>query len=358
MRSRSKALLAGAVTAVVTAALVVSATAGTGKGPVKLTLADPEGAGRPASLIAERFATRLEQLSRGKIEVTVLYEAGKVTDSTPTQALEANLVRMVRRGKAQLAIVPSRSFEAQGVTTFQAVQAPFLITTESRMRAITTGSIAGRLQEGLAPLGLQGLGLVPENLRRPFGFDKSHPLVSAADFDGAHIRAVYSRATYDLLRTLGATPVDLNGDDYDAAVTAGKVQGAESSFAIANDGGVPAISVTAGNLAFFPKVDVLVANGAAVGKLLTPAQRQLLRRAAADTRSWWNASTSERRDAADYCAMGNRIVQAPAAAIEELRAKSAHLVELMSRTPSTARLIAAIRALPEGSSGIPSCGYS
>lgn len=320
---------------------------------VTLTLANPEGQGRPASLIAERFARNVAKRSKGTIKVRIVYEAGRTNEDTRTAALEANLVRIVRTGKAQLAIIPNRAFRASGVTSFQALQTPFLISTDSQMAAVTTGPIAMKLQSGLESIGLTGLGLVPEGLRRPFGFAK--PLLTPADFKGIKIRAIASTATYDLIRALGATPVDLNGSDFGNAVSTGRVKGAESSLAIAASG-LPTAGYTAGNIAFFPKIDALVANAGALGKL-TATQQEILRRAASETRSITLTTESELRAAAAYCKGGGTIVVAPKPALAALRASTAVLKRRMMSDDRTRTLIAAISGLPAGSaSSIPACG--
>ena len=318
---------------------------------VTVTLANPEPRGRPASQIAERFARRVAIRSKGSLRVRIVYEAGRTTDSTSTKALEANLIRMVRTGKTQLAIVPNRAFQAEGVASFHALQTPFLITTDGQMARATTGSIAATLQSGLPDIGLRGLGLVPEGLRRPFGFEKA--LTTPADFKGVKIRAISSKATYGLIRALGAIPVDVNGLDFEDAVSNGTVRGAESSLRIAVDG-LPARSYTASNIAFFPKIDALVASTDALARL-TSDQRAILRNAAADARASTIATANERSAAAAYCKAGNTIVAAPPSALRSLRARAAALIDAARRDATTRKLIDLLGRQPRSTPSIPSC---
>ena len=44
---------------------------------------------------------------------------------TPSDRIEASAIGAVRAGELQLGLIPSHAFEAQGVTTFRALQAPF-----------------------------------------------------------------------------------------------------------------------------------------------------------------------------------------------------------------------------------------
>lgn len=336
------------------AATLVAAAVGAGTslaGPpqktsstVTLTLANPDGRGRPASMIAEAFATRVKALSKGTLVVKIAYGAGGASESIPRGRLEANLIGLVRSGKDALALIPTRAFQAQGVTSFEALQAPFLITTNAAMDRVTAGRVAVQLQSGLPALGLTGLGLAPEGLRRPFGFEK--PLAAPGDFAGIEISAISSRPTWLLLRALGARPVDLNGNAMERAVQNGTVKGVELSLALAADDGLRAY--TAGNLAFFPKIDALVGNAAAL-KRLSSDQESILTAAAASARSWAVSVLTEKHARDAYCKLGGTVVNAPSSGIAALSAKAAPVLAEMRRDPLTRSLIAEIG--PSGSSG-------
>jgi TRAP-type C4-dicarboxylate transport system substrate-binding protein len=322
---------------------------------VTLTLAATEGRGRPSTAIAETFAARVKALSKGTIVIKIAYQSGRTQgDGTPLGIQEANLIAFVRTGKAELAIVPTRAFDFQGVTSFQAIQAPFLITTEAGMDRVTAGPIAERLQSGLPTLGLIGLGLAPEGLRRPFGIRKA--LVSPEDFAGIGFGASDSKPLVSLLRVLGATPVYLNGNALGQAVEKGRVKGADSTLALAANGGVPQPGFTAGNLAFFPKVDALVANAPAL-KHLGSEQMSVLRHAAATARAWAVATLTERKGRNAYCKAGGTIVTAPSSSIAALRAKAAPIVAAMRTDPLTRSLIAEIGSSGTSGSRLAPCSH-
>src|SRR5262245_12933700 len=307
---------------------------------VTLTLANPEPRGRAASQIAEVFASQAKRLSKGKVLIKIVYEFG--WRDVPDGEIEVNLIRSTRTGKAQLAIVPTRAFQAQRVKSFQALQAPFLITTDTGMARATTGQLATRLQSGLRRIGLTGLGLAPEGLRRPFGHRKA--LVSLADFAGAKIRAIPSKQTWALLRALGATPVVLGGSDWGLAVAKGTVDGAESSLAIAANETNLLSTYTVGNYAFFPKIDALVGNEAPLSKL-SDAQSSALTRAAAVARAWAVASLTERKARNAVCKGGGTVVDASPSAIRKLRAKAAPVLADVRRDALTRSLIAELDPL-------------
>jgi TRAP-type C4-dicarboxylate transport system substrate-binding protein len=313
---------------------------------VTLTLAATESRGRPSTEIAETFASRVKALTKGTIIVKIAYDSGRTQGGeTPLGVQEANLVAMVRTGKAQLAIVPTRAFDFQGISSFLALQAPFLTTTETGMDRATTGKIARQLQSGLPKLGLNGLGLVPEGLRRPFGF--KHALVRPADFAGIRFIASRSKTLLPLLRLLGAKPVNLNGRAADQGVANGTVAGGDSTFALQANHALPQPGFTAGNIAFFPKVDALVGNDGAL-KRLTAAQLTMLRAAAATARTWALSHLTEAKGRVAYCNAGGTVVMAPASAIAALRAKAAPVLASI-RSDSLTRTI--LRELAGSSSG-------
>jgi TRAP-type transport system periplasmic protein len=321
---------------------------------VTLTLAAAEGRGRPSTGIAEVFAARAKALSKGTIVVKIAYQSGG-GNGTPLGLQESNLVALVRSAKVALAIVPTRAFDFQGVSSFQALQAPFLITTDAGMDRATAGLTAEQLQSGLPKLGLTGLSLVPEGLRRPFGFRKA--LVSPADFAGIRFGASRTRALLDLLRAFGATPASYDSKAIEKGINNGTVAGADSTLALAADGALPRPGFTAGNLAFFPKVDALVANAKAL-KRLSSAQVTTLRRAAASARTWALRELTERKGRDAYCKGGGTVVIAPASSIAALRAKAASVLAEMRADPFTRRLIMEIGAMVSPGGTVAPCSHA
>jgi TRAP-type C4-dicarboxylate transport system substrate-binding protein len=345
-------LTAGLVALAVGAGTSLAGPPGKTGSKITLTLAGTEDRGRPSIDIAEAFAARVKALSKGSIVVKIAYDTGGSHQTTTIGVQEGNLVRLVRGAKVQLAIVPSRAFDFEGITSFEAIQAPFLVTTERGMDRLTQGTLAVRLQSGLPRLGLSGLGLVPEGLRRPFGFAK--PLVSPADFAGIGFGANGSKPLLNLMRELGAKQIALTGPAWERAVYNGKVVGADSSLILAADGAIPRIGFTAGNLVFFPKIDALVANSGVL-KRLSAKQVSLLRQAAASARAWAIGALTEQKGRAAYCKAGGTIVTAPATSITALRAKAAPVLAAMRRDPLTRSLIAEIGASSSSAGGVAPC---
>jgi TRAP-type C4-dicarboxylate transport system substrate-binding protein len=311
-----------------------------GRESVELRLAVPEYRGKPAARIAERFAKRVEALSHGSMRVSIAYWPSRFAPTTATRLVQASAVAAVRSNAVQLGVVPASAFRDQGVRSLDALQAPFVIASYALAARTARSPVATRLQAGLAGVGLAGVGLVPEAMLRPFGYLK--PLETPSDFAHLRVRASYSRATYDLLRTLGAEPVDLNAENLDTAVNSGFAEDAESLTTAREQ--FPKDAFTAGNVAFFPKDNVVVVNGDVLGHLSSGGQA-LLRRAAAQTRDETIAATDEGADAAAFCRAGGTVVTAPDSALRALRAKAAPLLAAMRRDPATRSLIGAIERL-------------
>ena len=317
---------------------------------VALQLAVLEYPGRGAARIAERYARRVKALSNGSMHVSITYWRLKVPPATASREIEASAIGAVRSNDLQLGLLPSHAFQAQGVTTLEALQAPFLITSDALAARVAVGPLADRLQAGLDAVSLTGLGLVPEGLDRPFGYLK--PLLTPSDFAGVTVRADPSGATRDLLRALGAHPADINTTDSDTAVYSGFVNDAESIPSAGDQ--FPNSAYAAGNIVLFPRVDVVVASNSAL-RHLRPSQRSILRRAAAEARDETIAAAGEREQAAAFCRGGGTIVSAPAAALHALHARAAVVLAAMRRDPATKALIASIERLEPGGPAIRPC---
>ena len=237
-------------------------------------------------------------------------------------------------GDLDLGLVPTRAFDELGVTSLQALQAPFLVTDDEAMDAVVYSAIRDDLMSGLPSEGFEGLALWPEALRHPYSFNG--PIVTLSDFDGLSIRVPVSKASFDLLQALGAKPHDLAAarDDDD---------GAESGVrTIAN---INRPGIVTGNITFFPKIQMLVAGSTAFARL-TDEERRLVREAAATT-SVWVGEHREHEDTAvaTHCRNGGILVLAKASDVAEIVAAAAPVYAELEEDPLTKRLIGEIRAI-------------
>ena len=298
--------------------------------------------GLPAANAIVEFARQVENRSNGRIVIDPVWHAAGEEPDDWDQAV----ARMVVDGQLDLGLIPSRAWDTEGVNSLRALNAPFLVTSKTVVDEVVTGDLSEDLLAGLDKIGVTGLALLPEGMRHVFWWGE--PLLAADDFAGATIRAPRSATTYALFEALGATPDDLvGGAGFDAAVNAGSVAGAESSFALAT--GLPGSwTTTAGNLTLFPKINSLVANAAAFSQLTTD-QQTVIAAAAEATRDWAVATTAdEPADAEMFCAAGGTVVLASQGQIESLVEASQSVYEELERDEGTHGLIKRIRALAVG----------
>jgi TRAP-type C4-dicarboxylate transport system substrate-binding protein len=315
--------------------------AGGSGNPVRLRLATPDRPGLPGAKAIEHFRDEVAEASDGTVRITPVYEAaGK------GPRFDQAVADLVRSGRMEMALIPARAWDEYGVTSLSALQAPFLIHDQAALNEVVTGELAAPMMQGLRRTGVTGLALLPESLRHPFAF--SGALRTPRDFAGAEIRAPLSEATFALLRALGAEPVDLEGDELTQAINDGSVVAAESAFDLAAPT-LPRMGTGTSNITFFPKVNVLVANSAALRELPESA-RTALDTAAANTLDWVTRTNKDDRNAAlAYCGEGGRVVAASPGDIERLVESSKSVYTDLERDAETKRFIERIR-LVEGQS--------
>jgi TRAP-type C4-dicarboxylate transport system substrate-binding protein len=295
------ALLAGLVLSGCTAG-TVDKSGGAG-GVVTLTLASPEVAGRPGGRDVEYFVEQVESASGGRIRVDVEWAVGTTAASWDQVA-----ARQVIDGTSDLGLVPARAWDTLGVTTLQALQAPFLVTSDAALDAVVSDPVAGEMLAGLDELGVTGLGLFPEGLRHLASF--GDPLLEPADFAGVSIRAPLSDLSWEVLEALGAIPLDLSNEDTTPLLQQGRLGGAETSAAYVTS--FPTRGVLTGNLTPYAKANVLVANSEMLDAL-SEDQRGSLQRAADRTLAHSiGARPPDAAEVAAVCAEGYQVVAATA----------------------------------------------
>ena len=145
-------------------------------GPVVLTLASHDY----NAIEASEFASAVERFSGDSIRIDVKYgvrfydvdyEQGTIVD--------------VQNEVYDLALVGARAWDAAGVKSFNALVAPFLIDSYPLQERVLESSIPERMLEGVEPLGLVGIAVVPGELRRPLGLSRA--LVRPADYRRARV---------------------------------------------------------------------------------------------------------------------------------------------------------------------------
>ena len=168
------------------------------------------------------FVDRAEQLSKGALRIDVVdgwgnYQAG----------FEQQIVGDLAAGKTDLAWVGTRIFDTLGDKSFQALTAPMLIDSYALENAVITSDIPGLMLEGLDRLGVTGLAVLGDGLRKPIAV--SGPLLSPADWRGIHFAAFRSDGQAATIRALGALPTDLWSTALEVGLHKEQAQGFEKN---------------------------------------------------------------------------------------------------------------------------------
>ena len=316
-----------------------------------LKLATMEGRGSPYSDSVVEFARQVKQLSDGSLRLQIIWSGAEEFFGAYGPRAEQDVAGLVQTGKLAAALIPARAWDELGVTSLQALQAPFLVSTEELVEGIVQGEPAEEMLAGLDKAGVVGLALLPEGLRHPVGF--ARPLLTLQDYTGAKIRTSLSNASYRLLEALEAKPVELYGQDFFQAVARGEIDGADSEFALGTD--LPGGTFTA-NVTFYPKVNAIVVN-ADTFRDLSDEHRGILREAAARTLSHALRDTPSEQDRAkSYCENGGKIAFASEADVAEIERTAEPVYEALEADPQTKELIAQFRRMRADSAGarIPS----
>ncbi len=309
--------------------------------PVVIRLGTGDPRGRPDTPVVEGFADAVEELSDGAMRVEVVWEAGD--DSSVPDGFEKGVVQLVQDGELDLGWIATRAWDTVGVKSFQALQAPFLITDQQLLTEVLASPMADEMAAGLEDAGVVGLGLFPDGLRHPMGY--TAPMTSLQDFDGAAIRLVPSEATEALVRALGGRPVyGLTGDALARAIASGDVDGTEISLALAATI-APKGSVLTGNVVLFPQVKTLFANQDLMGALSDEQQAIL---AAAAEEAYTFATDAATEDSQAFCDAGGDVAIASEADVAALQRAAMPVYQTLEADPQTKGFIDEIQALKEG----------
>jgi TRAP-type C4-dicarboxylate transport system substrate-binding protein len=304
-----------------------------GAGQNRLTLTILTGESDPGEATA--YAQAVESASAGTIDVKV--DNGLSVGVKATY--ETDVIQTVAAGKAELGFVAARAFDTLGVKSFQALHAPFLIDSYALEDKVLSSDWGRRLLEGPRQIGVVGLGYLQGPMRRPLGITRD--LLTLADFQGAAIGIRGSTLNTSSMKALGAIPrVFVQGD------TSG-LDAMEAHLGIIDNAGYDtgAKSLT-GNVIFWPRPGVIMANAAALDGL-TAGQQRILREAADATyqQSVIDVAHFSTVHRDDLCGRGLKIVNASQDALMALRKAVQPVYDDLETDPGTKATIEAVTAL-------------
>lgn len=309
--------------------------------PVTLTIGTDDTDDRLAASLIREFAQQVAEVSGGSVVIEPVWRAAGANQADWDQ----KVARMVSSGELDMGMIPARAWDTEGVSTLQALHAPFLVDSNALMGAVVTDAVAAEMLAGLEDVGVTGLALLPESLRHPFSF--TEPVIDPTDLDGSTIRAPRSELNYSVLEAFGAEPMDVAGPgtDFGAAVANGSISAAESSYDAAQQ--LPRRSVGTANVTLYPKVQSLVVNSSVLGDL-SDEQREAVEVAAAGTRTWAvEEMPTDTEAATEFCDAGFQTVLAPEASLDAWGAAAQSVYDQLEEDPDTAQMIATIIRLKE-----------
>lgn len=342
MTGRRRIALAGSLAAVALGLGACTSGDATTKagGPAILTLriGTNESLASPTGQIVAHLVDDVRSRSHGAIVLAPTYEFAD--DDDPDA--EADVARGLGSGRFDLAVVASRAWDRLGVASLAPLQDPMLVESDAAASAVAHDPVADDLMTDLGDVGVVGLALVPEGLRRLFSF--AGPIEDPTALAGHGVIARPSRTTDAVLAALGAHAVVPGSfDDAGASVVSGEVVAAESGLAWYDR--LPTTTSLLVDLVLFPKVDV-VGLAAATGHRLTDAQRSVLSDAARDTVGWVAhhlASDESLLDA--YCRAGGLVSWAHDAGRERFRTALAAVEETWRADVHQAKVLHRLRTV-------------
>jgi TRAP-type C4-dicarboxylate transport system substrate-binding protein len=244
-------------------------TATTGGGGTTLNLAYVTTALHPYGIAVASFSKEVDATGTATITPQPSYPQSEI-----------QLLDDVRSGAVDMATVSSAVWDTAGVTAFQALQAPFLITNYGLEGAVIDGDIGkSMIASATKEAGdLQVLAIHEGGLRKPLGVK---PLVSLADFKGKTIRAPQSDVLAAGLSALGANADPIPLPEVNQALQNGTVDGMEANFGLAVTQKIYEVAKNfTANVNLWPFPTVLVMNKAKYDSL-TADQRAAIDAAAA-----------------------------------------------------------------------------
>ncbi len=311
--------------------------------PLVLTLAN----GDPDDIDVGEWVQAVQRLSGGAIRIDIRsnWRQGQGAAVRAT-------ISDIRRGRVDLGKVPARAWDAVGVRSFNALLAPFLVSSYRLERQIASGSLGEKMLAGVGQVGVVGLALVPGELQHPVGVTRD--LVGPPSYAGARI-AVRSHPAAVGLRALGGRPQLVQGP-----TDLSMFDGAEISlFSLDIDRYYRQTHSVTTNVVLWPRAMTIAMNKNAYERL-SPGQRAILHKAAvvAIPAVMRRLRTTERGAVESACSKRVAFVSASAGDTVALRAAVRPVYGQLEHDPSTGALlrqIAALRVRGAAVERVPAC---
>jgi TRAP-type C4-dicarboxylate transport system substrate-binding protein len=276
-----------------------------------LTLGYVTGPTHPYGLALAQFATQVDASSGGKLKIKLLPTYGGGNDLTLLNDVKGNTVNM---GSVSASI-----WDTEGVTSFNALQMPFLITSYALEKKVLDSSMQAQMLAGTQTLGLHGLAIHEGGLRKPLS--NGACITTLQGFSGTKMRVAPGALLTDSIRGLGAVPTPLALSDVYLALKNGLVTAMEANYGLAYTNKYYEVSkCITGNVNLWPFPTVLSINNTS-WKGLTSQEQGWINSAAAklSDESLVIVSNPASPLVKNLCAAGLKIGKASASALTDMR---------------------------------------
>lgn len=255
-------------------------------GQIILRLANNHTPDYPTSRACDYFAELVEERTQGRIRI-MNYHSAQLGD-------EKSTVSQVMYGGIDLARV-STALLTDLDSQLIALQMPYLYEDTDHMWRVLNSGIGDDFLKGMEVMGVEGLCWYDAGARN---FYTTTPVVCLADLKGMQIRVQESAFMVDMIRALGAVPVEMPFSKVELALKQGEVDGAENNFSsyISTRNYLYAKCLVLDEHVRIPEVIIM---NKQVMDHLDQADQEIIRQAARDSsrkqRELWNQAEEENR---------------------------------------------------------------
>ena len=170
----------------------------------------------PKGQAAERFKQLAEERTKGRVKVEIYPNSQLYKDKEELEALQMGAVQM-------LAPVTSK-FGPMGLPEFEALDLPYMFTSEEALHKVTRGPIGQHLLKSLEKKGVIGLAFWDNGFRV---MSANRPIYKPADMKGLKMRINSSKVNSAIMRSVGALPQSLAFSEVYQALQTGVVDGTD-----------------------------------------------------------------------------------------------------------------------------------
>ena len=236
--------------------------------PVLLRAAETHPQQYPTAQAIAHMGTLLQQWSEGELGIK-LYAGGQLGEEKDT--LEITIFGGIDLNR--ISVAPLNSVAPETLL----LGMPFLFRSVEHMRAVVDGPIGEEILASLEPYGLIGLAYYDSGARS--FYNSQRPIHSPSDLAGLKIRVQNSALAVAMVKALGANPTPMGFGQVYESLLLGTIDGSENNWPSYESTGhyeaAPHYTLTRHTIT----PEILVISKYRWQKL-TPAQQQLIRRAA------------------------------------------------------------------------------